>query len=788
MRIAHVARVPAPSAARLSRAFALTAAAAATATIRRPAWLTSAFAFTSPQHRTLFASPSSTPNGTPFPTSSTSPLLRPLANRRLDRLLADANAAPFDAAVQADFAREWLRGGGDPLAIIARVERGPTASAINDDVLRWYAVALAQAGLADKIVPNLRALARQFPQVMAASPAAAAAAAMRAGEPLAAGDPAPANTGAGPTAAAAANGAATGGGQSQSPPLTLPGSSASIPLHVVLPEKPDFSFKSAASSLFRTTLWAFFLLTGISLFLDNQGIVRGHGGTPGLPGGHGGALGGHGHGPPGGVAGHEIVDALAKPTVRFRDVAGVDEAKQELEELVDFLRDPDRFTHLGGKMPRGVLLTGPPGTGKTMLARAVAGEAGVPFFFMSGSEFDELYVGVGARRVRELFAAARRKSPAIIFIDELDAIGGKRNPKDQSYMRQTLNQLLVELDGFAQTEGVIVMAATNFPELLDKALVRPGRFDKHVDVPLPDVRGRMQILGVHCKAINVDASVDVAVIARGTPGFSGAELANLVNHAAIQAAREGHASVLPRHFEHAKDKLLMGAERTSAVITAASKRCTAYHEGGHALVAMLTSGAIPLHKATVLPRGRSLGMTVQLPELDKDNYTKTEYLAMMDVAMGGRAAEELLYGADHVTSGAHNDLQQATNIARRMVTQLGMSDAVGMMAISDDDWAALSPATKELVENETRRLVENAYRRAKGVLKANQEGLARLANALVEYETLTREEMERAVMGVEPVRRNEEEVVVPGAATSRSARAAAAREAADQAASAHARS
>ncbi|KNE57639.1 ATP-dependent metallopeptidase HflB [Allomyces macrogynus ATCC 38327] len=781
MRIAHVARVRAPSAARLSRAFTL--AATATATIRRPAWLPPS-ALAAPQHRTLFAS--TTPTN---PTAS--PLLRPLANRRLDRLLADANATPFDAAVQADFAREWLRGGGDPLAIIARVERGPTAAAINDDVLRWYAVALAQAGLADKIVPNLRALARQFPQVMAGS-AAAAALGIRAGENGPAGEhPATANTGAGPSAAATGAGAAGAATVGQSPtasaPLTLPGSSASIPLHVVLPEKPDFSFKSAASSLFRTTLWAFFLLTGISLFLDNQGIVRGHGGTPGLPGGHGGALGGHGHGPPGGVAGHEIVDALAKPTVRFRDVAGVDEAKQELEELVDFLRDPDRFTHLGGKMPRGVLLTGPPGTGKTMLARAVAGEAGVPFFFMSGSEFDELYVGVGARRVRELFAAARRKSPAIIFIDELDAIGGKRNPKDQSYMRQTLNQLLVELDGFAQTEGVIVMAATNFPELLDKALVRPGRFDKHVDVPLPDVRGRMQILGVHCNAINVDASVDVAVIARGTPGFSGAELANLVNHAAIQAAREGHATVLPRHFEHAKDKLLMGAERTSAVITAASKRCTAYHEGGHALVAMLTAGAIPLHKATVLPRGRSLGMTVQLPELDKDNYTKTEYLAMMDVAMGGRAAEELLYGADHVTSGAHNDLQQATNIARRMVTQLGMSDAVGMMAISDDDWAALSPATKELVENETRRLVEHAYRRAKGVLKANQDGLARLANALVEYETLTREEMERAVKGVEPVRRNEEEVVVPGAATSRSARAAA-RSAADQAASAHARS
>ncbi|KAI4131483.1 MAG: hypothetical protein LQ347_002972, partial [Umbilicaria vellea] len=339
-------------------------------------------------------------------------------------------------------------------------------------------------------------------------------------------------------------------------------------------------------------------------------------------------------------------------TVRFSDVHGCDEAKEELQELVEFLKNPERFSTLGGKLPKGVLLVGPPGTGKTLLARAVAGEAGVPFFFMSGSEFDEVYVGVGAKRVRELFNSARAKAPAIIFIDELDAIGGKRNERDAAYVKQTLNQLLTELDGFSQQSGVIILAATNFPQLLDKALTRPGRFDRNVVVPLPDVRGRMEILKHHMKNIQVATDVDETVIARQTPGFSGAELENLVNQAAVRASRKQAKKVGMLDFDWAKDKILMGAERRSAVIQEKDKIMTAYHEGGHALLAMFTIGADPLYKATIMPRGQSLGSTFQLPEMDKVSMSKRECLARIDVAMAGKAAEELIYGPDNVTSGA----------------------------------------------------------------------------------------------------------------------------------------
>ena len=338
-------------------------------------------------------------------------------------------------------------------------------------------------------------------------------------------------------------------------------------------------------------------------------------------------------------------------TVRFSDVHGCDEAKEELQELVEFLKNPERFSTLGGKLPKGVLLVGPPGTGKTLLARAVAGEAGVPFFFMSGSEFDEVYVGVGAKRVRELFNAARAKAPAIIFIDELDAIGGKRNERDAAYVKQTLNQLLTELDGFSQQSGVIILAATNFPQLLDKALTRPGRFDRNVIVPLPDVRGRMEILKHHMKNIQVATDVDEAVVARGTPGFSGAELENLVNQAAVRASRNQAKKVSMLDFEWAKDKIMMGAERRSAVIQHKDKVMTAYHEGGHALVAMYTPGADPLYKATIMPRGQALGITFQLPEMDKVSLSKKEFLAKIDVYMGGKVAEELIYGPENVSSG-----------------------------------------------------------------------------------------------------------------------------------------
>lgn len=337
--------------------------------------------------------------------------------------------------------------------------------------------------------------------------------------------------------------------------------------------------------------------------------------------------------------------------VRFSDVHGCDEAKDELQEVVEFLLNPERFSTLGGKLPKGVLLVGPPGTGKTLLARAVAGEAGVPFFYMSGSEFDEVYVGVGAKRVRDLFAQARAKAPAIIFIDELDAIGAKRNERDAAYVKQTLNQLLTELDGFSQTSGVIILAATNYPQLLDKALTRPGRFDRRVVVGLPDVRGRMEILKHHMKGVQTSTDVDVAVVARGTPGFSGADLENLVNQAAVHASRNKQDRVGPRDFDWAKDKIMMGAEARSRIIQDKDKLLTAYHEAGHALVAYFSPSATPLYKITIVPRGMALGLTHFLPEMDTVSRNYVEYLSDIDVAMGGKAAEELIFGPDKVTSG-----------------------------------------------------------------------------------------------------------------------------------------
>lgn len=352
------------------------------------------------------------------------------------------------------------------------------------------------------------------------------------------------------------------------------------------------------------------------------------------------------------VTGSGANEALPQhQTVRFSDVHGCDEAKEELQEVVEFLKNPEKFNTLGGKLPKGVLLTGPPGTGKTLLARAIAGEAGVPFFFMSGAEFDEIYVGVGAKRVRELFANARTKAPAIIFIDELDALGGKRNERDPSYVKQSLNQLLTELDGFSQDTGVIIIAATNFPQLLDKALTRPGRFDRNVAVPLPDVRGRMAILKHHMKNVQVATDVDESFLARGTTGFSGAELENLVNQAAVRASRNKAQKVGMVDFEWAKDRIMMGAERRSAVILEKDKLMTAYHEAGHALVAMFTEGAMPVYKATIMPRGHALGMTSMMPEMDKVSWLKKEFRARIDVCMGGKVAEQMIYGEDNVSSG-----------------------------------------------------------------------------------------------------------------------------------------
>ncbi|KAL2005805.1 hypothetical protein VTN00DRAFT_10298 [Thermoascus crustaceus] len=432
--------------------------------------------------------------------------------------------------------------------------------------------------------------------------------------------------------------------------------------------------------------------------------------------------------------------------VRFSDVHGCDEAKDELQELVEFLLNPERFSTLGGKLPKGVLLVGPPGTGKTLLARAVAGEAGVPFFYMSGSEFDEVYVGVGAKRVRELFAQARAKAPAIIFIDELDAIGAKRNERDAAYVKQTLNQLLTELDGFSQTSGVIIIAATNYPQLLDKALTRPGRFDRRVVVGLPDVRGRMDILKHHMKNVQVSTDVDVAVIARGTPGFSGADLENLVNQAAVHASRNRQTKVGPKDFDWAKDKIIMGAEARSRIIQDKDKLLTAYHEAGHALVAYFSPSATPLYKITIVPRGMALGVTHFLPEMDMVSRNYTEYLSDIDVSMGGKAAEELVFGPDKVTSGISADLQQATETAFTLVTRFGYSKKLGNVDLSTN-YERLSSETKQEIEAEVRRLVEEARARATKILTEKRHELELLTKALMEYETLTREEMEKVLRG-----------------------------------------
>jgi cell division protease FtsH len=447
--------------------------------------------------------------------------------------------------------------------------------------------------------------------------------------------------------------------------------------------------------------------------------------------------------------------------VTFEDVAGIDEAREELQEIVEFLKDPSRFSKLGGKIPRGALLVGSPGTGKTLLARAIAGEAGVPFFTISGSDFVEMFVGVGASRVRDMFEQAKRNAPCIVFIDEIDAVGRHRgaglgNGNDER--EQTLNQLLVEMDGFEDNEGVIIVAATNRPDVLDPALLRPGRFDRQVTVPLPDIEGREKILAVHTKKKPLAPDVDIRTIARGTPGFSGADLANLANEAALLAARLGKRLIAMAQFEAAKDKVMMGTEWKSLVMTDDEKRMTAYHEAGHALVTLLEPASDPIHKATIIPRGRALGMVVRLPERDNYSYHRDKMYADLAIMMGGRVAEEQIFGHAKVSSGASGDIQQATKLARSMVTRWGMSDALGPLQYEEQQGETflgysqtqrhnMSDDTAKLIDHEIKRLVDEAYARATKLLKTNAKKLKLLAEALLEFETLTGDEARRIING-----------------------------------------
>jgi len=447
--------------------------------------------------------------------------------------------------------------------------------------------------------------------------------------------------------------------------------------------------------------------------------------------------------------------------ITFDDVAGIDEAKQELEEVVEFLKDPQKFQRLGGKIPKGALLIGPPGTGKTLVARAVAGEANVPFFTISGSDFVEMFVGVGASRVRDMFEQAKKNAPCIIFIDEIDAVGRHRGAGlggGNDEREQTLNQLLVEMDGFEATEGVILIAATNRPDVLDPALLRPGRFDRQVVVPLPDVKGRERILTVHAQKVPLSKNVDLSILARGTPGFSGADLANLVNEAALLAARRGKRVVGAEEFEDAKDKVMMGAERRSMVMTEDEKKLTAYHEAGHAILAVYEPDSDPIHKATIIPRGRALGLVMRLPEGDRVSMSRAKLKADLAVAMGGRVAEELIFGYERVTTGASSDIRMATDIARRMVTEWGMSDKLGPLHYGQDQQEVflghsvansktMSDGTASVVDTEIRLIVDSAYTRATTVLKEHIDQLHMLAKALLEYEMLTGDEIKKLLRG-----------------------------------------
>ncbi|XP_057525706.1 ATP-dependent zinc metalloprotease FTSH 11, chloroplastic/mitochondrial [Amaranthus tricolor] len=513
-----------------------------------------------------------------------------------------------------------------------------------------------------------------------------------------------------------------------------PGISEKQPLHVVMVDpKASSKMSRLTQELFSTIL--FTLAVGLVWVMGASALQKYISSL--------GGIGASGVGSSSSYSTKELnKEVLPEKNVKtFKDVKGCDDAKQELEEVVEYLKNPEKFTRLGGKLPKGILLTGAPGTGKTLLAKAIAGEAGVPFFYRAGSEFEEMFVGVGARRVRSLFQAAKKKAPCIIFIDEIDAIGSTRK-QWEGHTKKTLHQLLVEMDGFEQNEGIILMAATNLPDILDPALTRPGRFDRHIVVPSPDVRGRQDILDLYLQDKPIADDVDVKAIARGTPGFNGADLANLVNIAAIKAAVEGAEKLTAAQLEFAKDRILMGTERKTMFMTEDSKKLTAYHESGHAIVALNTEGAHPIHKATIVPRGSALGMVTQLPSNDETSVSKKQLLARLDVCMGGRVAEELIFGQDHVTTGASSDLNTATELAQYMVTSCGMSDTIGPVHLKDRPGSEM----QSRIDAEVVKLLRDAYDRVKALLKKHEKALHALANALLEYETLSSEDIKRILL------------------------------------------
>ncbi|CAN0902924.1 ATP-dependent zinc metalloprotease FTSH 11, chloroplastic/mitochondrial [Linum grandiflorum] len=522
-------------------------------------------------------------------------------------------------------------------------------------------------------------------------------------------------------------------------PFVNPGVSDKQPLHVVMVDPRVSPHKSRSNKSRFTTEFIYTILLTVGTILI---WVVGAAALQRYIGNLGG-IGASGVGSSSSYSPKELnKEVMPEKNVKtFKDVKGCDDAKQELEEVVEYLRNPTKFTRLGGKLPKGILLTGAPGTGKTLLAKAIAGEAGVPFFYRAGSEFEEMFVGVGARRVRSLFQAAKKKAPCIIFIDEIDAVGSTRK-QWEGHTKKTLHQLLVEMDGFEQNEGIILMAATNLPDILDPALTRPGRFDRHIVVPSPDVRGRQEILDLYLKDKPISEDVDVKAIARGTPGFNGADLANLVNIAAIKAAVEGAEKLNAAQLEFAKDRIVMGTERKTMFISEESKKLTAYHESGHAIVAFNTDGAHPIHKATIMPRGSALGMVTQLPSDDETSISKKQLLARLDVCMGGRVAEELIFGRDHVTTGASSDLNSATELAHYMVSSCGMSDVIGPVHIKERPSSEL----QSRIDAEVVKLLREAYERVKALLKKHEKALHALANALLEYETLTAEEIKRVLL------------------------------------------